>query len=162
MDGVPISDAKQAAKSFVDNMGASDKAAVVSFNASVTTDQDFATDKTAIKSAIDRLNADGGTAIYDALYQTAPFVASQAGRKAIVLLSDGSDQDSRHSITEAISQANASSIPVYAIGLGLAAGSSEERALQRIATETGGVCFRSPSSSQLSQIYAQIAQQLAT
>ena len=161
MGGQSIADAQTAANSFVNNMQANDKGAILSFNTSVTVDQTFTTDKNALKNAINAILAGGNTAIYDAVYQAVDLTKVQTGRKAIILMTDGGDNSSTHSITDAINYAIQASLPVYTIGLGLSAGSAEEQHLQQIATQTGGKYYLAPSSSTLSTIYQSISQQLS-
>ncbi len=160
MSGTPLSDALTAANSFVNNMQANDKGAVISFDDFVTINQAFTTDKTALRNAINGIIVGNNTAIYDAIYQAVDLTKVQTGRKAIILMTDGADNSSSHSMTVAINYAIQNSIPVYTIGLGLTAGSSDETNLQQIASQTGGKYYLAPNSSQLLSIYQSISQQL--
>ncbi|NIA31369.1 MAG: VWA domain-containing protein [Actinobacteria bacterium] len=160
MHGQDITDAKSAANTFVDRMTANDKAAIISFNDQVKVDQTFTSNKTLLKNAISSLTAQGGTAIYDAVIESVNLTQLQAGRKAIVLMTDGADRDSNALIDEAISSAVQANLPVFTIGLGLTRGSSEEQKLVRIANETGGQYYYAPTSAELEQIYNLISQQL--
>ncbi|MEW5843478.1 MAG: VWA domain-containing protein, partial [Bacteroidota bacterium] len=161
MSGTSLTDAKTAANIFVDNLQSNDKGAIVSFNTSVTVDQGFTSDKTLLKNAVNGITAGGNTAIYDAIYQAVDLTKVQTGRKAIILMTDGGDNSSSHSMTDAINYAIQNSLPVYTIGLGFTAGSTSEQKLQQIATQTGGKYYLAPNSSQLTAIYQSISQQLS-
>ncbi|MCL4547533.1 MAG: VWA domain-containing protein [Bacteroidetes bacterium] len=161
MAGASLSDAKTAANTFVDNLQTNDKGAIISFNTSVTVDQGFTSDKTLLKNAVNGILAGGNTAIYDAIYQAVDLTKVQTGRKAIILMTDGGDNSSSHSMTDAINYAVQNSLPVYTIGLGLTAGSTSEQNLQQIATQTGGKYYLAPNSSQLLTVYQSISQQLS-
>jgi Mg-chelatase subunit ChlD len=68
--------------------------------------------------------ARGDTTLYGALYDSIELVKERAGRKAIVLLSDGVDDDgtgrplSKHTIKEVIGSAREVNVPIYVLGLG--------------------------------------------
>ena len=53
MEGTRLSEAKAAAKSFVENLGSSDKAALISFAGGISVDQSFTANKEAVRSATD-------------------------------------------------------------------------------------------------------------
>jgi VWFA-related protein len=160
MSGTPLADAISAANSFVNNMQTSDKGAVIAFDDIVTVTQAFTSDKTALKTAINSIVYGNNTAIYDAMYKAVDITKVQTGRKAVVLMTDGTDNSSSHTMTDAINYAISNSIPVYTIGLGISAGSTSETSLQSIATQTGGKYYLAPNSSQLLSIYQSISQQL--
>ncbi|MFQ5706107.1 MAG: VWA domain-containing protein [bacterium] len=157
MQGQPIQDAKTAASGFVQLLQDQDQAALVSFNNFVTTDQGFTSDKNALTAAIQALQAFGGTAIYDAVIQAADLIEPQEGRKAIILLTDGKDTNSKNSFQTALNRAKEINVPVFTIGLALSPGSPEENVLITLANDTGGRYFRSASSSDLQAIYSAIA-----
>ena len=158
--GQKITDAKNAAIEFVNNMNNNDEGAIISFNQQVTVDQTFTSDKNLLINAINSLVAQGGTAIYDAIIESVNQTSLQSGRKAIILLTDGMDANSTHTRQEAINAARNTNIPVYTIGLGVSPGSSAEVILQQIADSTGGQYYNAPNSGDLQQLYLAISQQL--
>lgn len=109
----------------------------------------------------------GGTLLNDAVYAVAKSIlASETGRKAIVILSDGGDNGSRKSAAEAIEQAERGNVQIYSIlysasdnarGLGGDAGLA---LLQKLSDSTGGRVFTVTHTFGLRQIFAQIAQDL--
>ncbi|MNP53710.1 von Willebrand factor type A domain protein [compost metagenome] len=90
-----MANAITAAKKFVDNLlisGSSTRIAAVSFSDSASTVSDFKgpSDKDALKNAIDRIKADGGTNIQAGLKNARELLQnSTAQNKIIVVLSDG-------------------------------------------------------------------------
>lgn len=151
-----IDDAKAAATTFVNWLGPLDQAAVVSFYSEVHVNQTFTQNKQALIDVINALDLGSGTSVYDATVTAANLVAPIKGKKAIVLLSDGRDHNSVHTLQEAIDSVKAVGVPVYAIGLGLnpKRGRAE---LKAIADSSGGIFYDSPTSKELEQIYARIA-----
>jgi hypothetical protein len=89
-----------------------------------------------VKQALSRLQASGRhTALYDALYDAAKYVReSPAGRGALVLITDGLDEDSALSLEDGLRVAEEARVPVFTIGVGKV----QEQGLRRIAKLTGG------------------------
>jgi hypothetical protein len=84
------------------------------------------------------------TALYDALYDASRYLRDAPGtRKAIVLLTDGRDENSALKIEDGLRVAEDSHIPVYAVGVGQV----DERVMRRIAKLTGGDYFPPGSGS---------------
>lgn len=181
MSGTKLSDAKTAAKTFVYFMTANDRAEVVSFASSVTVDQSFTNDKSALYNAIDNLYATGTTALYDGIWKGLDDTALETNeRKAVIALTDGEENDSSSEHgggsppdnSDVIGHANDLNIPIYTIGLGLSKGFTVEEGvrisrsfdpiqdLQQIADDTGGKFFNAPTSSDLEYIYVQITQRI--
>ena len=177
-DDKPLKDAKAGAKIFVNLMGSSDRAEVISFADYVTIDQSFISDKQALYDAIDSLYSDGGTALYDAIWQGLDDTAEETNpRKAVVALTDGGENSSCSDHgggdppdnSELIGHAQKLKIPIYTIGL---AGfdftrekvarnySTTEADLNEIGKTTGGDYFYAPTSDVLKNIYEEITQRL--
>jgi Mg-chelatase subunit ChlD len=80
--------------------------------------QDWTTDRQRLSRAIRRINANGGTAMYDAIAESVPLAQTGQHRKrAIVLISDGNDTDSQVSLAEVKQMIRESEVMVYAIGI---------------------------------------------
>jgi hypothetical protein len=89
-----------------------------------------------VRQALSRLSASGRhTALYDALYDAAKYVReSPGGRGALVLITDGLDEDSALSLEDGLRVAEEARVPVFTIGVGKV----QEQGLRRIAKLTGG------------------------
>ena len=114
---------RKAATGFTATLRPGDRASVISFNNRVNVMQPFTEDVGAITRAIGRINANGGTALYNALYITLKEYARDlrkddvVRRRAIVLLTDGEDTASLMSFDELLREAKREAITVYTIGL---------------------------------------------
>jgi VWFA-related protein len=151
-----LAGAQQAAVTFVDLMRRQDQTALVSFSETAWVDQPFTADQAALKRAIKALSPDSSTAWYDAVYEAAGQFQSVSGRRAIILLSDGLDNQSRQSLAAAIQAAHTTGLPVYAIGLG-ARGSYDEVSLKRVAQQTDGQFYHAPTAAELKALYESLA-----
>lgn len=159
MGGRKLGNAKEAAKTFVDQLTVGDQASVISFSFGVSVDQPFTPDAEALKSAIDGLSAGGGTALYDGIIRGIEEIELEANSPAVLVLTDGRGGDGSNSKQDAIDLANQAGVPVYTIGLG---GNVNTSDLQDVADQTGGRFFQAPNSSDLETIYQEISQQLSS
>lgn len=156
----PICDAKQAAKSFLDNFNPDiDKAGLVSFSTTATLDEGLTSNINQVKNEIDSLTAGGRTAIGDGI-QTANNELINNGRSDVpwtqVLLTDGKNNEGIDPLTAA-SNAAANNIVIYTIGLG---SNIDSDILQQIANMTGGKNYTAPTSDDLFQIYNEISAEI--
>ncbi|MEO1370311.1 MAG: VWA domain-containing protein, partial [Acidobacteriota bacterium] len=112
---------------------------------------------------LNRLEAAGKTAMYDAIVFSLLQFENQGGRRALVVLSDGDDIDSRFGPKQCIDMARDAGVPVYVIGLGALdtlRRSLPKRELRQITEETGGNLFFVDTFEQLADAYAQINAEL--
>jgi Ca-activated chloride channel family protein len=80
--------------------------------------QDWTTDRQLLGRALARLNANGGTAMYDAVAEAIPLAQKgQNRKKALLVISDGNDTSSRTSIVPLKQIIRESEVLVYAIGI---------------------------------------------
>jgi Ca-activated chloride channel family protein len=124
-----------------------DKAFVIGFNSHSQLAQDFTDNYSRLYWAVHKLHAGGGTALYDAIYRACKekFLKDRPDhpvRKAIVIVSDGEDNQSEFSRAQAIEMAQRAEVIIYAIstddsGLVLRG----DRVLEQIAGATGGRAF---------------------
>ena len=124
-----------------------DKAFVVGFNGQSKMMQNFTDNAALLSAAVHRLQDGGGTALYDAIYRAChdnliKDHEDHPSRRAIVVVSDGEDNQSEFSEAQAIEMAQRAEVIIYAIstddsGLVLRG----DKVLQRIADATGGRAF---------------------
>jgi Ca-activated chloride channel family protein len=127
---------------------------------------DFSSDPTRLLRDLDRLEASGGTALFDAVAATpSRMVAGRNGKRAIVLFTDGVDNSSRMTSVEMAEILQQVSIPVYAIGMKNAAFdrlTEEERRelaldnLKILASSSGGLMLLAGGDEDLRPIAAKI------
>jgi VWFA-related protein len=84
----------------------------------------------------------------------------EAGRRVIILVTDGQDNSSSVKMREAIERTWRSEIIVYSIGIGAAEYGIDTGTLKKIASETGGRAFFPRSEEDLDKAYAQIDEDL--
>lgn len=124
-----------------------DKAFIMGFNSRSQVAQDFTDNVTLLSTAVHNLRSSGGTALYDAVYRACrdkliKGKADRPVRRAIVIVSDGEDNQSEFSKAQAIEMAQRAEVIIYAIstddsGLILRG----DRALEQLADATGGRAF---------------------
>jgi VWFA-related protein len=155
---------KTAAADFIGRLGEKDAAQLVSFQREIATLTPMTIDKGHVVDAIGGLAARGDTALFDGLLTSLDLLAEHKGRKAVVLLSDGVDDDgtgkplSKATVRQALERAAQINAPVFVIGLGT---QMDEAVLQQIAGETGGRYLPAPEASQLAEVYDSIGSQLS-
>ncbi len=120
-------------------------------------------DPVTVADALASIQPRGGTAIFDALVDTAAFVGKRPGRHVIVLLTDGYDEHSNASVDDAVRAIQGSGATVYVIGVGGVAGISlkGEGLLKRIAAETGGRVFFPYRETELPIVHDRVASDVA-
>ncbi|MEP6901400.1 MAG: VWA domain-containing protein [Actinomycetota bacterium] len=109
---------KDAAKDFIALMNPNDQCLVATFDSKVNILSPFTSDRQPLKESLEKIQtATGeGTVIFSAVRQiTQSFSANSAGRKVIVILSDGKDYGSTISKTELFSQLEESDILIYSV-----------------------------------------------
>ncbi|MFY9909818.1 MAG: VWA domain-containing protein [Candidatus Sulfotelmatobacter sp.] len=152
----------QAALNLVRSSNPQDEVFVVNFNDEYYLDQDFTNDLLKLKEALEKIDASGGTALYEAVVASADHLAKDARRerKVLFVVTDGEDNASRESLEQAVKQLQGEKGPsVYAIGL---LGDEEhprraKRALEIIAQRTGGIAFFPRTLDEVDEISKQIA-----
>jgi Ca-activated chloride channel family protein len=110
-----------------------------------------------------RLNADGRTAMYDAVVFALLQYEDLPGRRALVILTDGDDLDSRFSPNDSAKMARDAGTLVYVIGLGALDGIPRAFAkgdLKKVSEGTGGRLFLVESFQQLDLAYEVINREL--
>ena len=143
-----------------------DRAFVVGFNKESRLTQDF-TDKVPLLAAgVQRLSDGGGTAIYDAIYKACKEKllrehSDHPIRKALVILSDGEDNQSEYTRAQAIEMAQRAEVLIYAIstddsGLILRG----DRVLEDLASATGGRAFFPYKMKDITHSFAAIEEEL--
>jgi tight adherence protein B len=158
MRGKPLKDAIAAARSFVSAKNGSDQLAVIAFGSRPLTLSPFSTAKLDADESIAGISADKvqGTALYDAIVVSAnQLKTNELPGRVIVVLTDGADKGSKHTIDQAIAAARAANAAVYAIGI--EGDNFTPDPLMQIADKTGGQYHGASSTAGLAAVYAKIA-----
>ncbi|MBU0494731.1 MAG: VWA domain-containing protein [Chloroflexi bacterium] len=159
MKGEPMDRAKEAAAKFVRQLSPQDSVCLVAFSGEVHVVHDFTTDKTSIIAAIEGLEANGDTALFDVVGASATLLSTQPNRHAAIILTDGCDTASTtYELDSCMALARSTNVPVYAIGLQGAQFTPE--ILERIAADSGGRYLYAPTPNELDALYQQTRGQL--
>jgi Ca-activated chloride channel family protein len=152
---------KNAVIKLIDSLGPEDAIAIYSFDRQVSMRQEFTTDKAAAKRAVLRLRAEGETALFDAIAQTTQEISSQAGKKALVVFTDGEDNASMINAASAVARAKKLGLPLYTIAEGDAIQSAPlKKMLAELSQASGGLSYEARKSSDIEQIFKDISQDL--
>jgi VWFA-related protein len=201
-----LSDERRASRQFIGRVLREDKdqAFVLHFDGEVELLQDLTSSRDRLQQALQDPSLDqpatgrgrgspsstttrAGTALYDAvLLASDELMRKQAGRKAVIILSDGDDQGSRVTLARSIEAAQRADTLVYSIYFGRDAlfrrptrtfggpgrggtppliginvnGRTGEKTLQRLSRETGGSYFHTSDALPLDTIFSRIEEEL--
>jgi Ca-activated chloride channel homolog len=152
----------QAALNLVRSSNPRDEVFIVNFNDEQYLDQDFTHDLLKLKEALEKIDARGGTALYDAVVASGDHLKQNARleKKVIFLVTDGEDNASSETLEQSVKQLQLEGGPsVYAIGI---LGDEDhpkraKKALQIIAERTGGIAFFPKTLDEVDSISRTIA-----
>jgi VWFA-related protein len=113
-----LNEAKQAARLFLDQLRPQSECGLILFDHKLRVQQPPAAQRERLRAYIDAAVPRGGTAYLDATAEAIHMLRNAAGRKAVLLLTDGVDLNSRRSMADVIREATAAKVPVYTIGAG--------------------------------------------
>jgi VWFA-related protein len=146
-----------------------DKAFVMAFDDHNDVTQEFTSDLDKLTSGLHRIRPGGGTAIWDAVYsasrdklmQEHPDSPDQTFRKAIIVVSDGADNQSRVSRAQAVDMAQRAGVIIYAVSTNLNnILDSGDHNLKALADSTGGRAFFPAKLHDLTDAFRNIREEL--
>ncbi len=134
---------------------------------------DFASSIEDLKSALDKIDSRGGTALYDAVIASLDHLKlGNRDKKVLLVITDGTDNASRYTLAELMSAAQKSNTVIYTIGL---LGSDEDsnlfkvhgheaheaaKVLRELSDATGGVAYFPKSLDEVESTCRQIARDI--
>ena len=174
--------AKEAARSLIRATHDSSEYFFFSFDDQVKLAHDVTTHRELVESAIQQAALGGGTSLYDAIVQALALCSqAQFPRQALIIISDGADQHSKHKLQELMRIVRESKTQIYTIGY---FGPEEDRlfsksgpkiaysdtrfidnprrVLEQVAKESGAESFFPQSDAQLAKAIEEIANDLRT
>ena len=152
---------KAAVKAFLAALRPEDRVTLLAFNDRIFTVAAHDATPEQRASAIDRLAAWGGTALYDAMLQSLPKLTG-AGRRALVVFSDGDDRSSQAARDGVIRPLESSDTTLFVIGLGRRdVLESLEDTLGDLAVRSGGRVLRAGRPGELAGVFGEIRDELA-
>jgi Ca-activated chloride channel family protein len=167
--------AQQAATGFIARLGSQDVAQIVDFDSQTKILTPFTGDKDALIKGLKLAKPGGSTSLYNAIYTSLSDLkrlrrtaTAEIRRQAIILLSDGEDTSSLVPYDDVLELAKRSEIIVYAIALvtkeqpATRGWNEAESVLKTLTRDTGGRAFFVADPGQLSAVYIQISEELAS
>jgi VWFA-related protein len=143
-----------------------DRAMVMSFDTGTTIVSDLTGDKEKLAKSIRSLRPGGGTSLYDAIFYTCRDKLMQDAprhkfRRAIVLLSDGEDNQSKYTREQALEMAQKADVVIYSISTNITRTQTDgDKILRYLSAETGGLTFFPFKAEELAQSFTNIANEL--
>jgi Ca-activated chloride channel homolog len=160
-----------AALTLVKTSNPQDEAFVVNFNDDFYLDtiHDFTNDVNEMKDALERIDARGSTALYDAVIGSLDHLKKGSkDKKVLLVVTDGVDNASRRTLANAVQEAQRSDALIYSVGIfsdddikhNRGDMKKARRALTELATSTGGLAFFPENVVDTEAICAQIARDI--
>jgi VWFA-related protein len=154
----------EAALTLVQSSNPQDEAFVVNFNDDfyLDLDKDFSSSIPELKEALERIDARGSTALYDAIIGSLDHLKKGSKEKKVLLIvTDGEDNTSRNSLEKTIREIQKTDTVIYTIGLlsqeSKKSAKNAKRALTEIAQASGGVAFFPENVEDVHSICEQVA-----
>ena len=143
-----------------------DKALLITFDSAIELVQDYTDNAEFLAKAIRQVRPGGGTKMFDGIYLACQEkLKAEAGRKVMILISDGDDNLSLGTLTGTLEMAQKSDVSIYAIStnssgfFGITAPKAD-KVLRRLAEDTGGRAFFPFKAEDLSESFQDISAEL--
>jgi VWFA-related protein len=156
--------AKEAASSFVDALRPEDKLGLVMFADRSELAHDLTAERKPIHDAIEQYQALGGTALYDALGDSLDRLKKVEGRRVIVVVTDGRDEDnpgtgpgSHRTFAQVLEAVHEVDAVIFGIGVGQKV---DRGVLEKLAAASGGEAYFPEDVSQLESDYHRVVEAL--
>ena len=148
-----------------------DQVLLASFDSGIELHQDFTDNLELLIRAIRKLKAGGFTKLYDGVYRVIEekmaTLSGDDARRIIVVLSDGADTASEHTLKETIEMAQGHDVTIFGISTknfkGITSGMTEnadDKELRRLCESTGGQIFLPSQKTELFRAFTQVAEDL--
>jgi len=154
----------EAALTLVQSSNPQDEAFVVNFNDDfyLDLDKDFSNSVPELKEALERIDARGSTALYDAIIGSLDHLKKGSKEKKVLLIvTDGEDNTSRNNLEKTVREIQKTDTVIYTIGLlgqeNKKSAKTAKRALTEIAQASGGVAFFPENVEDVHAICEQVA-----
>ena len=143
-----------------------DKALLITFDSAIELVQDYTDNAEVLAKAIRQVRPGGGTKMFDGIYLACQEkLKAEAGRKVLILISDGDDNLSLETLTGTLEMAQKSDVSIYTIStnssgfFGITAPKAD-KVLKRLADDTGGRAFFPFQAEDLSESFQDISAEL--
>jgi VWFA-related protein len=120
-----IDEAKKAARIFLDHLSAKSETGLILFDHEMRVKEpplrdpsQYAAHRRKVRQLIDAARPSGGTAYLDAAARGVEMLRGIAGRRAVLVMTDGVDMNSKNTLAEVIKLATVNEVPIYTLGIG--------------------------------------------
>jgi len=153
---------KKAVKEFLTDVPPRDLVTLLGFNDSIFTLTRKTSDAAERVKAVDRLAPWGSTALYDVILRGVEMLGRQAGRKALVVFTDGEDQGSHATLADVERRLQASDVTLYMIGQGRGVTlDALKHVMEKLSTPTGGRALFTDSIDELHTAFSDLLDELS-
>lgn len=156
MGATQLPSAVSAARTFLGELRPRDQSMVVAIGSEIEVVAPLSTDRGPQQRALSSLKPWGTTGLHDAIVESIEAVQAAKGRRALVLLSDGSDRYSKTSASAALDRARRSDVMIYPVAFGR----TRPPLFAELASLTGGRSFQPRDPVQLDATMRAIASEL--
>jgi len=156
MGAAQLPSAVSAARTFLGELRPQDQSMIIAVGSEIEVLAPLGTDRPAQQRVLASLKPWGTTGLHDAIIQSIDAIQAANGRRALVLLSDGSDRYSKASASDALERARRSDVMVYPVAFGR----SRPTLFAELASLTGGRSFQPREPAQLNTTMRTIANEL--
>src|SRR2546423_8852275 len=167
MSGDKVKRAREALSRFIQTSHDSDEYFLIAFNSRAQLLLDKTRDGDAVLNKLTFVETKSNTALYDACYLGVEKVSRGTHQKrALLLISDGQDNDSRYTFSEVRRLLKESDVVLYGIGIlsgsdaGSGLGMEGQGILDELANVSGGKAFFPRTAAEMDDIFEQIALEL--
>jgi Ca-activated chloride channel family protein len=145
---------------------AGDRSFVMGFDVTPTVTEDWTNNMDGLETGVNKLRPGGGTALFDAVYTACrDKLLTERGpepvRKAMILISDGDDNQSRVYLSEAIKECERAETIIYTISTNWTPSRGPgDKVMEELADETGGEAFFPPTVEDMATSFSNIESEL--
>lgn len=148
--------AVSAARTFLGELRSDDQSMIVAIGSEIEVLAPLSTDREPQQRALAALTPWGTTGLHDAIIESIDAIQAAKGRRALVLLSDGSDRYSKAPASAALERARRSDVMIYPVAFA----GARPPLFAELATLTGGRSFQPRDPAQLNTTMRAIANEL--
>jgi Ca-activated chloride channel family protein len=167
MSGDKIRKAREALSHFIQTSHDNDEYFLIAFNSRAQLLLDKTRDGDAVLNKLTFVETKSNTALYDACYLGVEKVAHGSHpKRALLLISDGQDNDSRYTFSEVRRLLKESDVVLYSIGImggndpGSSLGMEGQAILDELSSVSGGKAFFPNTSAEMDELFERIALEL--
>jgi VWFA-related protein len=156
---------KEAVREFLGAVPTGNQVTLIGFNDTIFTLTKRTTDPADRVKAVDRLASWGATALYDVILRGVGMLGRETGRKALVVFTDGEDEGSHATITDAERALQGSDVTMYMIGEGRAVAKEKDslrRIMERLSAPSGGRAIFAESIDELRGAFGELIEELSS